>query len=226
MSYYQLHVKENPSLDKAVFVSTGGNPTVGQMQRMLAVTPSATHHICFDNDLAGRQFSENLKGEIHRIALSSATVTPERKPYLDSIPLSQDFAKGNIEKLPKPLQEKYVKYEAAWEETMSMRQSHLCYDGDIKEQENLTKKLYREYRESVRDFLGIVPQKVTSYIRETPQRGKDWNEQVLREQEESLKAAEEVEETRSVASGIDLDADGDIEVNESEEKKRVHFNKR
>ena len=226
MSYYQLHVKENPSLDKAVFVSTGGNPTVGQMQRMLVVTPSATHHICFDNDLAGRQFSENLKGEIHRIALSSATVTPERKPYLDSIPLSQDFAKGNIEKLPKPLQEKYAKYEAAWEEAMSMRQSHLSYEGDIKEQENLTRKLYREYRESVRDFLGIDPQKVTSYIRETPQWGKDWNEQVLREQEESLKAAEEVEETRSVASGIDLDADGDIEVNESEEKKRVHFNKR
>ena len=128
--------------------------------------------------------------------------------------------------MPKPLLEKYAKYEAALEETMSMRQSHLCYDGDIKEQENLTKKLYREYRESVRDFLGIDPQKVTSYIRETPQWGKDWNEQVLREQEESLKAAEEVEETRSVASGIDLDADGDIEVNESEEKKRVHFNKR
>jgi hypothetical protein len=63
MSYYQLHVKDNPSLEKAVFVSTGGNPTVGQMQRMLAVTPSARHHICFDNDLAGRQFTENLKGD-------------------------------------------------------------------------------------------------------------------------------------------------------------------
>jgi len=226
MSYYQLHVKENPSLDKAVFVSTGGNPTVGQMQRMLVVTPSATHHICFDNDLAGRQFSENLKGEIHRIALSSVIVTPERKPYLDSIPLSQNFAEGNIETLPKSLQDKYARYESAWEETMSMRQSHLCYEGDMKEQEGLTRKLYQEYKESVRDFLGIDSQKVISYIREIPHRGKDWNEQVLMEHEDSLKAAEEIEETRNVASGIDLDADGDIEINESEEKKRVHYNRR
>ena len=226
MSYYQLHVKDNPSLEKAVFVSTGGSPTVGQMQRMLAVTPSATHHICFDNDLAGRQFTENLKGEIHRIALSTVTVTPERKPYLDSIPLSQDFSKGDIDTLPKPLQDKYAKYESAWEETMSMRQSHLCYEGDVREQESQTRKLYQEYRESVRDFLGIDPQKVMSYSREIPQRGKDWNEQLLIEREENRKAAEETEDTQSIASGIDLNADGEIEVNESEEKKRIHFVKR
>lgn len=225
MSYYQLHVKDNPSLEKAVFVSTGGNPTVGQMQRMLAVTPSARQHICFDNDLAGRQFTENLKGEIHRIALSSVVVTPERKPYLDSIPFSQDFAKGDIDTLPKPLQDKYAKYESAWEESMSMRQSHLCYEGDIREQEDLTRKLYKEYKDSVKDFLGIDSRKVIPFVREVPERGKDWNDQVLLEREDSLKATEE-EETRSVASGIDLDADGEIEVNESEEKKRVHFIKR
>ena len=107
-----------------------------------------------------------------------------------------------------------------------MSQSHVCYEGDSKEQENLSTTLYLEYRESVRDFLSIDPQKATSYIRETPQRGKDWNEQVLMELEDRLKAAEDIDETRSVASGIDLDADGDIEVNESEEKKRFHFNKR
>ena len=196
------------------------------MQRMLAVTPSATHRICFDNDLAGRQFTENLKGEIHRIALSTVAVTPERKPYLDSIPLSQDFSKGDIDTLPKPLQDKYAKYESAWEETMSMRQSHLCYEGDVREQESLTRKLYQEYRESVRDFLGIDPQKVMSYSREIPQRGKDWNEQLLIEREENRKAAEETEDTQSIASGIDLNADGEIEVNESEEKKRIHFVKR
>ena len=106
-----------------------------------------------------------------------------------------------------------------------MRQGHLSYEGDIKEQENLTRKLYREYRESVREFLGIDPQKIISFKREIPQRGKDWNEQVLIEQEENLKVEDE-EETRNVASGIDLDADGEIEVNESEEKKRVNYIKR
>ena len=226
MSYYQLHVKDNPSLAKAVFVSTGGNPTVGQMQRMLAVTPSATQHICFDNDLAGRQFTENLKGEIYRNTLSSVKVTPERKPYLDSLPLSQDFAKGDIDKLPKTLQTEYAKYESAWEEAMSMRQSGLCHPDDIKEQEKQAKALYQEYKESVRIFLGIDPQKVTSFVRETPQRGKDWNEQLLMEREENLKESEEVEETRKEVSGIDLNADGEIEVGESEERKRIHFNRR
>ena len=226
MSYYQLHVKDNPSLEKAVFVSTGGNPTVGQMQRMLAVSPSATHHICFDNDLAGRQFTDNIKSEINRIALSSVTVTPERKPYLDSLPLSRNFTQGDIELLPKAVQGKYGKYESAWEEAMSMRQSRLCYEGDIREQEKMAMKYFHEYKNAVMDFLGIDAKNVIAYAHETPLRGKDWNEQLLAEREESQKAAEEVEESRSVASGIDLNADGEIEVNESEEKKRVHYSKR
>lgn len=89
----------------------------------------------------------------------------------------------------------------------------------------MTRKLYKEYKDSVRDFLGIDSRKVIPFVREVPERGKDWNDQVLLEREDSLKATEE-EETRSVASGIDLDADGEIEVNESEEKKRVYFIKR
>ena len=127
--------------------------------------------------------------------------------------------------MPKAILIQYAKYESAWEESMSMRQSHLCYEGDIREQVDLTRKLYKEYKDSVRDFLGIDSRKVIPFVREVPERGKDWNDQVLLEREDSLKATEE-EETRSVASGIDLDADGEIEVNESEEKKRVHFIKR
>ena len=87
-------------------------------------------------------------------------------------------------------------------------------------------KYFHEYKNAVMDFLGIDAKNVIAYARETPLRGKDWNEQLLAEREESQKAAEEVEESRSVASGIDLNADGEIEVNESEEKKRVHYSKR
>ena len=39
---------------------------------------------------------------------------------------------------------------------------------------------------------------------------------------QDAKQAEESEETRNVASGIDLDVDGEIEVMESEEKKQSH----
>ena len=220
MSYYQLHVKDKPSLKSAVFVSTGGNPTVGQMCGMLKQTPSALHHICFDNDLAGRQFTENFKNELHQLVRSRIEETPERKPYLDSLPFNQDYASGDIDLLPKPLREKYAKYESAWEEAMSMRECRLSYEGDIKEQEKAARQLHTDYRTALKSFLGISQQD-TAFIRETPQRGKDWNEQLLLDLQDA-KQAEESEETRNVASGIDLDVDGEIEVMESEEKKQSH----
>ena len=226
MAYYQLHEKDNLNLRKAVFVSTGGNPTVGQMRGMLRQTPSAQHHICFDNDLAGRKFAENFKGVQHQLVRSRIEETPERKPYLDSLPLNQDFAKGNIDQLPKPLQEKYTRYEFAWEETRSMRDSRLCHEDDIREQEKEARKLYGDFRTALRSFLGIDDKEDTALVREIPNKGKDWNEQLLKEREEQMSSADDTEENRNVAAGIDLDADGDVELNESEEKKQTHKTRR
>ena len=227
MAYYQLHVKDNPDLRKAVFVSTGGNPTVGQMRGMLRQTPSALHHICFDNDLAGRQFAENMKGVLHQQVHSRIEETPERKPYLDSLPLNQDFAKGDIDQLPKPLQEKYTRYESAWEETRSMRDSRLCHEDDIREQEKEAKKLYGDFRTDLRSFLGIDDKQDTSFVREIPPKGKDWNYCLkLAEKETQHEESEDSEESRNVTAGMDMDADGDIELNESEEKKQTHKTRR
>lgn len=86
MSYYQLYQKENKDLRKAVFVSTGGTPTVEQMRGVISRTRSARQHICFDTDAAGREFTDNLKKEIHRIVKSGIESTPERKAYLETIP--------------------------------------------------------------------------------------------------------------------------------------------
>ena len=61
MSYYQLYQKENKDLRKAVFVFTGGTPTVEQMRGVISRTRSARQHICFDTDAAGREFTDNLK---------------------------------------------------------------------------------------------------------------------------------------------------------------------
>ena len=226
MAYYQLHEKDNLNLRKAVFVSTGGNPTVGQMCGMLRQTPAALHHICFDNDLAGRQFTENIKCVQYQLVRSSIIETPERKPYLDSLPLNQDFAKGDIDKLPKPLQEKYARYESAWEETRAMRDSRLCHEDDIREQEKEAKKLYGDFRTALRSFLGIDDKQDTALVREVPEKGKDWNEQLLKEREEQMSSTDDTEESRNVAAGIDLDADGDVELNESEEKKQTHKTRR
>ena len=72
MAYWQLHRSSDRELRKAVFVSTGGNPTRGQMQGLIRTAPGAAFHLCFDNDEAGRQFTANFM-----------TVAKEMKPYSD-----------------------------------------------------------------------------------------------------------------------------------------------
>lgn len=155
MSYYQLYQKENKDLRKAVFVSTGGTPTVEQMRGVISRTRSARQHICFDTDTAGREFADNLKKEIHRIVKSGIESTPERKAYLETIPAGGGIDGGNADLLPDALRSCYGKYEAAWEEVMSMRSSGLCHPDDIKEQESLMNRQYRDFRNGLRDFLGL-----------------------------------------------------------------------
>ena len=60
MAYYQLHRKTDKTIGNAVFASTGGNPTVKQMKGLIENSPKAIFHLCFDNDEAGRQFTDNF----------------------------------------------------------------------------------------------------------------------------------------------------------------------
>ena len=97
MAYYQLHQVNNKDLRKAVFVSTGGNPTVEQMRGVLALTLPARQHICFDTDLAGIEFAKNLQQEMYRVVRSTIEQTPERKAYLDSVADGKTLVAGDIE---------------------------------------------------------------------------------------------------------------------------------
>lgn len=182
MAYYQLHQRENKDLRKAVFVSTGGSPTVGQMRGVLSLTLPAKQHICFDTDLAGIEFTKNLQKEMYRAVLSSIEPTPERKPYLDSVPDGENLDSGDINELPEAVQSSYGKYEAAWEEVMSMRSSGLCHPDDIQDQVDIMNGHYRDFREGLREFLGLDKTNDASFVRETPTHpNKDWNEQLLAE---------------------------------------------
>lgn len=68
MAFYQLQMRKESGLDKegrqdlkaAVYVSTGGNPSYGQIQGLLKAAPQATFHLGFDRDIAGRQFVANF----------------------------------------------------------------------------------------------------------------------------------------------------------------------
>ena len=180
MSYYQLHQKDNRDLWKAVFVSTGGTPTVEQMRGVIACSRSARQHICFDTDTAGREFTDNLKKEIHRTVKSGIEPTPERKAYLGSIPAGGGIDSGDTDLLPDALRSSYGKYEAAWEEVMSMRSSGLCHPDDIREQEKLMNSHYRDFRNGLRDFLGLDEKDDTRFVREEPKAPcKDWNDELL-----------------------------------------------
>lgn len=58
-------------LNNSVFVSTGGNPSLAQFESMILELPCATHHLCFDNDNAGRLYSINFALVADRRVFSS-----------------------------------------------------------------------------------------------------------------------------------------------------------
>jgi hypothetical protein len=60
MAYYQLHSKDR-NFSQSAFISTGGNPSHRQFKGILAHTDkSVSHHLCFDNDRAGKMFAVNF----------------------------------------------------------------------------------------------------------------------------------------------------------------------
>lgn len=62
----RLDYKARQELKSAVFISTGGNPSYGQIQGVVKAAPGATFHLGFDNDLAGKQFVFNFESIVQR----------------------------------------------------------------------------------------------------------------------------------------------------------------
>lgn len=94
MAFYQLNeqaFKEHPGLaENALFVSTGGTPTDGQMRHMLKATPNAHHFLCFDNDKAGREFCAHFHSFAESIGIPKENVMdfflhPRYKDWNDAL---------------------------------------------------------------------------------------------------------------------------------------------
>lgn len=182
LAYYQLHQAQNQELQKAVFVSTGGRPTGAQMRGVLELTILAMQHICFDNDRTGWNFTRELQQEICRTVHSAIEETPERKPYLDSIGDGHDLDEGELELLPKSVQESYIRFEAEQDKFMSMRWDEQCAPEDIKGQAGITGKCYWEYRGKLLEFLGIDREHDVAFTYEEPDfHHTSWNAQLLAE---------------------------------------------
>ena len=200
MAYWQLHRSSDRELRKAVFVSTGGNPTRGQMQGLIRTAPGAAFHLCFDNDEAGRQFTANFM-----------TVAKEMKPYSDVARAYKDTP-GFIEtdhekesaffKLPEEVKEQYFKVEELRED---LREGYLCQEDKD--------ELKAQIAQGWRVFNEMVDACIVHVERELPGEGyKDFNDELL---------GREMTERKAV--GCDLDGDGAVETEEShEERHRYH----
>lgn len=199
MAFYQLRMGQDKGQDagrqrdfrSTVYVSTGGNPGVGQMQGLINAAPQATFHLGFDNDMAGKQFAANFED----IARKTGPVSPDRipadmRPFIESFdnPLRTTKDLFGIEDeqyaaLPKPLQELYCKYDSAREEAMEYHYSHLVCKEDKQEAADTMNKTYRDFKTALLERLHLQDGQDLSpveIVREIPFKGyKDFNDELL-----------------------------------------------
>ena len=155
MAYYQLHAHKVKTLGDAVFLSTGGNPTVMQFRGVIKEAQNARHHLCFDNDMAGKQFVMNFNIELKHVKESIPKYGEDMRDYMNSLYDKGDYLSGNEVLLPDDVGNLYGRYETEAEEYLSMKQSGLCYEGDVKEQQDKVNRLHDEYVNKMKEKLCI-----------------------------------------------------------------------
>ncbi len=155
MAFYQLHARGNDDMKEAVYLSTGGNPTVMQFRGVIRKAPQACHHLCFDNDMAGRQFAENFLTELRHVRERLPKVGEDMKDYMASLRNPDDLLSGDEYRLPKDLQDAYGQYENEADELYSMNTSGLCPDFEIEEQTRKAMRLHEDYYKKLMDKLSI-----------------------------------------------------------------------
>lgn len=239
MAYFQTHIRKDYSLYKSVFVSTGGNLTVMQARNMIKEAPNATHHLCFDNDIAGKQFAKNFYNEARKQSpLAIENVPAELREYVNSfryIPIPDGDTRYNPLTREKEQIPNSIKQSGFDAEAIPSLSDVL---NDVENRTHLLpQNLREEYKQSedktifqkhLKESLKIVDgQKVTlvKIEREVPSAGfKDWNDELLGV-EDNKKRGGTI--TKTVGTGEDLDGDGleDTEQEEEnfEEKKKHHY---
>ena len=155
MAYYQLHAHKDKTLGDSVFLSTGGNPTVMQFRGVIKEAQNARHRLCFDNDMAGKQFVMNFNMELKHVKESIPKYGEDMKDYMNSLYDKDDYLSGNEVLLPDDVGKLYGRYETEAEEYLSMKQSGLCYEGDVKEQQDKVNRLHDEYVNKMKEKLCI-----------------------------------------------------------------------
>ena len=155
MAYYQLHAPHDPHLGDAVFLSTGGNPTVMQFRGVIREAQDACHHLCFDNDVAGKQFVVNFHSELRHLKAELPKVPDDMKEYMSTLTNKDDIFSGDKDYLPHGVYTAFAKYYDACDELHDMSHSRLCCKEDVEEQAVKVARLRDEYHEAMASKLSL-----------------------------------------------------------------------
>ena len=155
MAYYQLHAPHDPHLGDAVFLSTGGNPTVMQFRGVIREAQDACHHLCFDNDVAGKQFVVNFHSELRHLKAELPKVPDDMKEYTSTLTNKDDIFSGDKDYLPHGVYTAFAKYYDACDELHDMSHSRLCCKEDVEEQAVKVAHLRDEYHKAMASKLSL-----------------------------------------------------------------------
>ena len=239
MAFYQLQMRKESGLDQrgrqdlkaGVYVSTGGNPSYGQIQGLLKAAPQATFHLGFDKDVAGKQFVANFED----IASKQSPVAPGNVPadmrdFMESFDKQPktikellSFNDENYSLLPHELKQLYLVYDSAKEEALEYHYSPFLCKEDKQEAADKMNKAFRDFKDALLQKLNLhedqdlAPVKI---ILEEPSEGyKDFNDELLDKKQFSMT---DVVETAFDENGVDLT----IERQEENEETKHHGFKR
>ena len=181
MAYYQFN-RQSGADTKAVYVSTGGNPTENQFRGLVSVTPQAKHHLCFDNDNAGRIFALNF---IYQPSMLW-------RDYVYSLKEPLDVKSGDFSLLPKETRELYAKAESLDIEYYSSKSSGLVCKEDLENIKAEAILAIKEFNDAIREAL---PFRCSVAIEQTPSGYKDWNDALLQGNTKEMESEETIERT-------------------------------
>ena len=181
MAYYQFN-RQSGADTKAVYVSTGGNPTENQFRGLVSVTPQAKHHLCFDNDNAGRIFALNF---IYQPSMLW-------RDYVYSLKEPLDVKSGDFSLLPKETRELYAKAESLEIEYYSSKSSGLVCKEDLENIKAEAILAIKEFNDAIRE---VLPFRCSVAIEQTPSGYKDWNDALLQGNTKEMESEETIERT-------------------------------
>ena len=181
MAYYQFN-RQSGADTKAVYVSTGGNPTENQFRGLVSVTPQAKHHLCFDNDNAGRIFALNF---IYQPSMLW-------RDYVYSLKEPLDVKSGDFSLLPKETRELYAKAESLEIEYYSSKSSGLVCKEDLENIKAEAILAIKEFNDAIREAF---PFRCSVAIEQTPSGYKDWNDALLQGNTKEMESEETIERT-------------------------------